>query len=80
MNGPCFVDTNILSISRDPSDASKRDIAVALLDAKNIALSIQVSLGDQGDTRTVLSGRGDCSQAADEVATSYDCARSLSIN
>jgi predicted nucleic acid-binding protein len=44
MNGPRFIDTNILlySISRDPAEASKRDIAVALLDAENIALSVQV--------------------------------------
>jgi predicted nucleic acid-binding protein len=41
---PRFVDTNILlySISRDPAEASKRDIAVALLDADDIALSVQV--------------------------------------
>ena len=41
MNGPRFIDTNILlySISRDPAEASKRDIAIALLDAENIALS-----------------------------------------
>jgi predicted nucleic acid-binding protein len=44
MNGPRFIDTNILlySISRDPTEASKRDIAIALLDAENIALSVQV--------------------------------------
>jgi predicted nucleic acid-binding protein len=44
MNGPRFIDTNILlySISRDPAEASKRDIAVALLDDANIALSVQV--------------------------------------
>ncbi|MFY9772289.1 MAG: PIN domain-containing protein [Xanthobacteraceae bacterium] len=44
MNGPRFIDTNILlySISRDPAEASKRDIAIALLDAENIALSVQV--------------------------------------
>ena len=44
MNGPRFIDTNILlySISRDPAEASKRDIAVALLDTENIALSVQV--------------------------------------
>ena len=30
------------SISRDPSEARKRDIAVALLDADDIALSVQV--------------------------------------
>ncbi len=40
---PRFIDTNILlySISRDPAEASKRDIAIALLDAENIALSVQ---------------------------------------
>jgi predicted nucleic acid-binding protein len=39
MNGPRFIDTNILlySISRDPGE---RDIAIALLDAE--ALSVQV--------------------------------------
>ncbi len=44
MNGPRFIDTNILlySISRDRAEAPKRDIAVALLDAENIALSVQV--------------------------------------
>jgi predicted nucleic acid-binding protein len=44
MNGPRFIDTNILlySISGDPAEASKRDIAVALLDTENIALSVQV--------------------------------------
>ncbi len=44
MNGPRFIDTNILlySISRDPAEASKRDIAIALLDAEDIALSVQV--------------------------------------
>ena len=30
------------STSRDPTEASKRDIAIALLDAENIALSVQV--------------------------------------
>ncbi len=36
--------TNVLlySISRDPAEAPKRDIAVALLDADDIALSVQV--------------------------------------
>ena len=29
-------------ISRDPAEALKRDIAIALLDAENIALSVQV--------------------------------------
>ena len=44
MNGPRFVDTNVLlySISRDPTEARKRDIAIALLDADDIALSVQV--------------------------------------
>jgi predicted nucleic acid-binding protein len=44
MNGPRFIDTNILlySISRDLAETSKRDIAVALLDTENIALSVQV--------------------------------------
>ena len=44
MNGPRFIDTNILlySISRDPAEASKRDIAIALLDDENSALSVQV--------------------------------------
>ena len=44
MNSPRFVDTNILlySISRDPREAPKRDTAIALLDADDIALSVQV--------------------------------------
>ena len=44
MNAPRFIDVNILlySISRDRMEASKRDIAVALLDADDIALSVQV--------------------------------------
>jgi predicted nucleic acid-binding protein len=44
MNGPRFIDTNFLlnSISRDSAETSKRDIAVALLDTENIALSVQV--------------------------------------
>jgi predicted nucleic acid-binding protein len=44
MNGLRFIDTNILlySISRDPTEASKREIAIALLDTENIALSVQV--------------------------------------
>lgn len=44
MNAPRFIDTNILlySISRDPAEVSKRDIAIALLDADDIALSVQV--------------------------------------
>lgn len=41
---PRFLDTNILlySISRDPAEAAKRDRAVALLDADDNALSVQV--------------------------------------
>ena len=44
MNAPRFIDTNVLlySISRDPTEAAKRDIAIALLDTENIALSVQV--------------------------------------
>jgi predicted nucleic acid-binding protein len=39
-----FLDTNILlySISRDPHEAAKRDIAVGLLDRQDNALSVQV--------------------------------------
>ncbi len=39
-----FLDTNILlySISRDPTEAMKRDRAVALIDAGGNALSVQV--------------------------------------
>jgi predicted nucleic acid-binding protein len=39
-----FVDTNVLlySISRDPGEAAKRDIAVSLLDQDDLALSVQV--------------------------------------
>jgi predicted nucleic acid-binding protein len=39
-----FVDTNVLlySISRTPAEASRREIAIALLDADDIALSVQV--------------------------------------
>jgi predicted nucleic acid-binding protein len=39
-----FLDTNILlySISRDPTEATKHDRAVALIDAGNNALSVQV--------------------------------------
>jgi predicted nucleic acid-binding protein len=39
-----FLDTNILlySITGDPAEAAKRDIAIALLDADDIALSVQV--------------------------------------
>ena len=41
---PRFLDTNILlySISRDPAETAKRDRAVALLDADDNALSVQV--------------------------------------
>jgi predicted nucleic acid-binding protein len=41
---PRFIDTNILlySISQDPAEARKRDIAIALLDADDVALSVQV--------------------------------------
>ena len=44
MNGLRFIDTNVLlySISRDAAEARKRDIAIALLDAHDIALSVQV--------------------------------------
>ena len=39
-----FIDTNILlySISRDPTETTKRDRAVALIDAGGNALSVQV--------------------------------------
>ena len=41
---PRFVDTNLLlySISRDPAEAAKREIAVSLLDQDDLALSVQV--------------------------------------
>jgi predicted nucleic acid-binding protein len=44
MSAPRFVDTNVLvySISRNPVEARKRDIATALLDAADLALSVQV--------------------------------------
>lgn len=44
MNALRFIDTNILlySISRDRAEARKRDIAIALLDADDITLSVQV--------------------------------------
>jgi predicted nucleic acid-binding protein len=44
MNEPRFIDTNILlySISRDRAEARKREIAIALLDADDIAPSVQV--------------------------------------
>ena len=43
MNAPRFIDTNVLLyfISRDPAEAAKRDIAIALLDTENLALSVQ---------------------------------------
>jgi len=39
-----FLDTNVLlySISRNPAEAPKRNVAIALLDADDIALSVQV--------------------------------------
>jgi predicted nucleic acid-binding protein len=39
-----FLDTNILlySISRDPAEAPKRNIAIGLLDTDDVALSVQV--------------------------------------
>jgi predicted nucleic acid-binding protein len=44
MNELSFLDTNILlySISREPAEAPKREIAIAILDTENIALSVQV--------------------------------------
>lgn len=44
MTAARFLDTNILlySISRDPAEAPKRIIAIALLDADDVALSVQV--------------------------------------
>lgn len=44
MTDPRFLDTNILlySISRDPTETTKHDAAVALIDAGNNALSVQV--------------------------------------
>ena len=44
MNGLAFPRHNILlySISSDPAEAPKREIAIALLDTENIALSVQV--------------------------------------
>ena len=44
MNAPRFLDTNILlySISRDPAETPKRNTAIALLDANDVALSVQV--------------------------------------
>ena len=39
-----FIDTNILlySISRDPTETRKREIAIGLLDNEDVALSVQV--------------------------------------
>lgn len=39
-----FIDTNVLlySISRDPTETRKREIAIGLLDNEDVALSIQV--------------------------------------
>jgi predicted nucleic acid-binding protein len=44
MTGLRFIDTNILlySISRDPAEATKHDVAVSLLESDDIALSVQV--------------------------------------
>jgi predicted nucleic acid-binding protein len=44
MTNPRFLDTNILlySISRDPTETTKHDRAVALIDAGDNALSVQV--------------------------------------
>ncbi len=44
MNGLRFIDTNVLlySISHHPTEARKRDIAVAIVDDDNLALSVQV--------------------------------------
>ena len=44
MNELRFIDTNILlySITSDPSESAKRDVAVDLLDREDIALSVQV--------------------------------------
>ena len=44
MNALRFIDTNVLlySISRDRAETRKRNIAITLLDADDIALSVQV--------------------------------------
>ncbi len=44
MSGARFVDTNILlySISRAPDEAAKRSRAIAILDAGDVTLSVQV--------------------------------------
>jgi predicted nucleic acid-binding protein len=54
-----FVDTNILlySISRDPREAAKRDRAIAVLDADDVALSVQVL--QEFYVQATRAGRGD---------------------
>jgi predicted nucleic acid-binding protein len=54
-----FVDTNVLlySISRDPGEAAKRDRAVAVLEAADIALSTQVL--QEFYVQATRAGRGD---------------------
>ena len=44
MIAPRFLDTNVLlySISRDPAEVGKREISESLLDADDMALSVQV--------------------------------------
>src|SRR5947209_977102 len=44
MSVPRFIDTNVLlySISRDPAEDRKRDVAISLLDTDDLALSVQV--------------------------------------
>lgn len=44
MTTPRFINTDILlySISRDPKETPKREVAIALLDRDDIALSVQV--------------------------------------
>ena len=44
MMAPRFMDTNVLlySISRDPAEVGKRETAESLLDADDMALSVQV--------------------------------------
>jgi predicted nucleic acid-binding protein len=54
MNEPRFIDTNVLlySISRDPAEASKRDIAIALavspMRAGNILMVWMVPMSTAG--------------------------------
>lgn len=64
-----FVDTNVLlySISRDPHEAAKRDRAAAVLDAGDIALSVQVL--QEFYVQATRAGRGD--------ALSHDIAAGL---